>query len=69
MPANRNGLPTPSQSGDDPFMCPVCGWVPCTRNCRLGFHRFELERLELLYPDFFAVDDYPEESSGAPEET
>lgn len=50
MAASRSGFPTPPSDPGDPdhWACPVCGWRPCTRECRLGLSLADLKRMEAI---------------------
>lgn len=44
MAWNRcGGYPTPTPPGEDHRTCPVCGWIPCLPNCRLGLNQWDVE--------------------------
>lgn len=44
MAWNRCGFPTPPEDdGEDHRKCPVCGWIPCLPNCRLGLTIWDVE--------------------------
>jgi hypothetical protein len=53
--------PTPPQPGDNPYMCPVCGWRPCTDCCRLAINGFDMEIWADRFPEFFSEEEITDE--------
>lgn len=60
MAANRLGFPTPPGPGEDHSCCPVCGWNPCTDECRLGLSRWDVEDLDGFWDCPEALEIFPE---------
>jgi hypothetical protein len=66
MAHSRFGYPTPPPPGEDHRLCPVCGWCPCTSECRLGLLPWEVLELECLFGDELLLPPFDNGVEGDP---